>query len=459
MTTINPTNINKGRFWIDGPQTNALVSDVFIFITGGFHLAVSLGWSYTVYSLHFYYCWFIGVAIGCILAPLLINWKRRRLFIVSPILLVNLSAILTASVYYSTNTLIAARYLSGIAIGLTSVSFIMHASEIASEHSRGYCLCLEQVGLVGGAYVQMLYTGYWGSDVDFSPYCLQGIFCVVFGVIALLLTFTSIDSPILHLRNGDEPVALNCIVRLYRPPIMTNEKQVIFNKLKTYVDMNESMSLRQCFMQSLVPLLRILPYRCMLSFIFALPIVDAFKWSEGVSTAGSLVNWPPSIYGILSSLGVMVTFATIEAIGRKAVSLFSLLCVGGMTIGVGIIFNETMALINSTKMATACSLLMIAQIFGGIFAPSTTVYLGEAFPLRLKRYFIAFVVLVQYMVDLIIVCTFTFSPNNMFVYCLVTGLIICVACIIFAFTMPETRKNTLMEAQQQFSYGLHLRFY
>lgn len=459
MATINPTYINKSRFWIDGIQTIALVSDVFIFITGGFHLAVSVGWSYIVYSLHFYYCWFIGVAIGCILAPLLINWKRRRLFIFSPILLVIVSAIVTISACNNTNALIAARYLNGIAIGLTTVSFIMHASEIASEHSRGYCLCLEQIGLACGAYVQMLYTGYWSSEVDFNPYCLQGIFCIVFGVIALMFTFTSIDSPVLHLRHGDEPEALNCIVRLYRPPVMSNAKQVIFNKLKEYVTMNESMSLGQCFMQSLGPLLRILPYRCMLSFIVALPIVETFQWSEGVSTAGSVINWPPSLYGLLSALGVLVTFSIIEAIGRKAVSLFSLLCAAGMTIGVGIIFNDTIALINSTKMATACALLMIAQLFGGIFAPSTTVYMGEAFPLRLKRYFIAFTVLVQYMVDLIIVCTFTFSPDNVFVYCLVTGVLMCVACLIFAFTMPETRKTTLLETQQLFSYGLHLRFY
>lgn len=373
--------------------------------------------------------------------------------------MVNVSAIVTLAAYYNTKALIAARYLNGIAIGLTTVSFIMHASEIASEHFRGFCLCLEQIGLAGGAYVQILYTALWSSDMDFNPYCLQGIFCIVFGVIALVLTFTSIDSPVLHLRRGDEPEALNCIVRLYRPPVMTNEKQVIFNKLKEYVAMNESISLEQCFLQSLSPLLRILPYRCMLSFIVALPIVIAFTWSEGVSTAGSVVNWPPILYGFLGFLGVLVEFTIIETIGRKAVSLFALFCAGGMTIGVGIIFNDALALINSTKMATACALLMIAQIFGGIFAPSATVYLGEAYPLRLKRYFIAFTVLAQYMVDLIIVCTFTFTPNNVFVYCLVTGVIMCVACLIFAFTMPETRKTTLQEAQQQFSYGLHLRFY
>ncbi|XP_011187714.2 uncharacterized protein LOC105215476 [Zeugodacus cucurbitae] len=459
MATINPVNMNKSRSWVDGPQSLALLSDIFIFITGGFHLAVSVGWSYFAYSLHFKFCWFIGVAIGCILAPLLINWKRRRLFIFSPILLVNVSAIVTLSAYYNTKALIAARYLNGIAIGLTTVSYVMHASEIASEHFRGYCLCLEQLGLAAGAYVQILYTGLWSSDMDFNPYCLQGIFCIIFGVLALVLTFTSIDSPVLHLRRGDEPEALSCIVRLYRPTVMTNEKQVIFNKLKEYVAMNEAMSLEQCFLQSVSPLLRILPYRCMLSFIVALPIAVAFILSEEVSTAGTFVNWPPVLYGFLGFLGAVVSFAIIEGIGRKAVSLFSLLCAGGMTIGVGIIFYDTMALINSTKMATACALLMIAQIFGGIFAPSTTVYMGEAFPLRLKRYFIAFTVLAQYMVDLIIVCTFTFTPENMFVYCLVTGVIMCVACLIFTVTMPETRKTTLQEAQQQFSYGLHLRFY
>ncbi|XP_004525913.1 high-affinity glucose transporter HXT2 [Ceratitis capitata] len=459
MATINPVLTGKNRSWVNAPQSIALVSDAFIFITGGFNLAISVGWTYEIVDLHLSICWFNGVAIGAVLAPLLTNWKRRRFSIFSPILLVNVSAIINMAGYYNTDALIAARYLNGIGIGLTTVSFIIHASEIASEHYRGYCMALEQIGLYGGAYVQIICTSYWSSGVDINIYCLQGIFSIIFGVIALAVTFTSIDSPIQHLRRGDEPEALNCVVRLYRPPIMTNEKQVIFNKLKEYVAMNESMSLWKSFIGSLIPLLKVLCYRCMLSFIIAFPITLTLQWSESIGTAGSLVNWPPTLYGLIGCIGVLVAFTTLDPIGRKAVSLFSLLCVAGMYIGVGVIFNDPNSLFNSTKMATACALLMISNIFGGIFAPSTTLYLGEAFPLYWKSYFIAFTVIVQYVVDLIIVCTFTFTSNNVFVFCIATGVIMFIGCLVFAVTMPETRKNTLKETQEQFAYALHLRFY
>ncbi|XP_053947772.1 arabinose-proton symporter-like [Anastrepha ludens] len=457
MATINYVD-SPGQFWTNQPQSNSLVSDVFVFLTGGFHLAVSVGWSFYAYDLHFKICWFIGIAIGCVLAALLINWTRRRLFIVSPTLLVNVSAIVTIAACENTIALIAARYLNGIAIGLTTVSFIIHASEIASEYHRGFCLSLEQIGLIAGAYIQILYTALWSEELEFNPYCLQGIFCIVFGVVALALSYTSIESPVLHLRQGDEPEALNCVVRLYRPNIMSNSKQAIFDKLKEYVTINESISSKKSLLWSLSPLLRVLVYRSMLSFIVALPITQALILSERISNVISIVNWPPILYGLLAAMGALVGWATMDAIGRKAVSLFSLLCVAGMTIGVGIIFHNPLWVADSTKMAIACALLMIAQIFGGIFAPSTTVYLGEAFPLQWKRFFIALTVIVQYMVDLIIVCTFTFTTHNEFVFCITAGVIMFVGVVVFSFTMPETRKTTLKEAQEQFSYELHLEF-
>ncbi|XP_036320295.1 arabinose-proton symporter-like [Rhagoletis pomonella] len=458
MTTINSIE-NRGRFSTDLPQSNALLSEVFVFITGGFHLAVSVGWSFIAFNLHFQVCWFIGIAIGCVLAPLLALWKYKRLIIFSPILMVNVSAIVSITASSNTTALIAARYLNGIAIGLITVSFIADGSEIASEYHRSFCLALEQLALAIGAFIQIIYTATWREDTDFNPYCLQGIFCIVFGIIATALTFTSIDSPVLQLRRGDEPEALNCVIRLYRPTIMNNSKQAIFNKLKEYVAMNESMSPGMSFLGSLSPLIRLLVYRTMLSFIVALPITKALNWSADISVGGLNVNWPPILYGFLTLLGVVVGTVTNYAIGRKAVSLISLLCVAGLTIGVGVIFHDSTWLIDSTQMAIACTLLMIAQIFGGIFAPSTTIYLGEAFPLQWKRCFIAFTVFVQYMVDLIIVCTFTFDGYNEYIFCISAGVIMFAGVVFLSITIPETRKATLREAQEKFSYALHLEFY
>ncbi|XP_067642099.1 major myo-inositol transporter IolT-like [Eurosta solidaginis] len=441
---------SHSRFLVDRPQTLAVISDFFIFLTGGLNLAVSVGWSKAEYTLHFRICWYIGVAIGALIAPPLVQWKRKRIFVILPNLLVAASAIIAVSGYQYLSILIASRYIDGICIGLTTVSFITHVSEITSEHRRGFCLAFEQMALAVGIYVQMLYTALWISGTNFSPNLLMGLCNLFFGCVAAFVSYTQVDSPIQHLRNGDETSAIACINILYQPSILNENKEATLTEMKLYVAVNDAMSLEESFMKGLVPLIKMLIYRSMLSFMISLPIMLALN-NSGFISAPNVINWHPILYGFLAVLGTVVASTTLGGLGRKWLSLLALLVTGGMFIGVGILYDDSSNLTNATKMSIVCALLMSAQFLSGIFAPSTTVYLGEAFPLKVKPYFIGICVIVQNMVGLIIVCIFHYKAHTEFIFCITTGVLMVVFAIAFCFTLPETRKTNLREAQEQFA--------
>uniref|UniRef100_A0A0K8VEN3 Major facilitator superfamily (MFS) profile domain-containing protein n=2 Tax=Bactrocera latifrons TaxID=174628 RepID=A0A0K8VEN3_BACLA len=444
--------------WVDRPQTLAVLSDFFIFMTGGMNLAVSVGWSKSEYTLQFRICWYIGVAIGAFIAPPLVQWKRKRLYIILPNLLVAASAIVAVSGYQYLGILIASRYLDGICIGLATVSFITHVSEISSEHRRGFCLAFEQIGLAIGVYVQMLYTALWIKGTNFSPNLLMGLCNLFFGCMAAFLSYTQKDSAVFHMRKGDETSAIECVNVLYQPPILTENKQIAITDIKMYVAMNDSMSVGKSFALGLVPLIKMTIYRSMLSFIISLPIMLALN-NGGIISAPNVINWHPILYGFLGLLGPVVASTTLGGIGHKWLSLFTLLVAGSMFLGVGIVYHENASFSNEVKMSMVVAMLMIAQFLGGIFAPSTTVFLGEAFPLKVKPYFIAFCIIVQNMVGLIIVCTYNYSLFHEYVYCVTVGVIMMFFAIVFCFMLPETRAMKLREAQEQFAYLFNFKVY
>ncbi|XP_011204813.2 uncharacterized protein LOC105227266 [Bactrocera dorsalis] len=444
--------------WVDRPQTLAVLSDFFIFMTGGMNLAVSVGWSKSEYTLQFRICWYIGVAIGAFIAPPLVQWKRKRLYIILPNLLVAASAIVAVSGYQYLGVLIASRYLDGICIGLATVSFITHVSEISSEHRRGFCLAFEQIGLAIGVYVQMLYTALWIPGTNFSPNLLMGLCNLFFGCMAAFLTYTQKDSAVFHMRKGDETGAIECLNVLYQPPILTENKQIAITDIKMYVAMNDSMSVGKSFALGLVPLIKMTIYRSMLSFIISLPIMLALN-NGGIVSAPNVINWHPILYGFLGLLGPVVASTTLGGIGHKWLSLFTLLVAGGMFLGVGIAYHVDASFSDEVKMSMVVAMLMVAQFLGGIFAPSTTVFLGEAFPLKVKPYFIAFCIIVQNMVGLIIVCTYNYSLFHEYVYCVTVGVIMMFFAIVFCFMLPETREMKLREAQEQFAYFFNFKVY
>ncbi|XP_067635831.1 uncharacterized protein [Eurosta solidaginis] len=286
MATGNNLERNIGRYWIDKPQSLALTPGFFV------HIFISY-----VGAIFFKISWFIGVFTSCVLAAVLINRSRRRYILISPISLVNVSAIISIAASWNESALITSRNLNGIAIVLTTVSFVIHGSEIASKYHRGLCLSLEKLCLTSGASIQIISTENLNDNSEFNPFCMQDILCLIFGVFAVITIFTkctTIDSPVQNLLK----------VQLYRPPIMNNNKEAIF---KEHVVMNEPMTRTKSFISGLSPLARLLAYRSMLAFIRGLPLTDAFTIAVEIGVGRTSDNWARIVtydHGSVNKMGL-----------------------------------------------------------------------------------------------------------------------------------------------------------
>uniref|UniRef100_W8C4K9 Solute carrier family 2, facilitated glucose transporter member 1 n=1 Tax=Ceratitis capitata TaxID=7213 RepID=W8C4K9_CERCA len=444
-------------FWADRPQTIAVIPDAFIFLTSGMNLALSLGWYYNSVSSHFQFAWFVGIIIGALLSAGLTQILIKRYFVLLSSFLVVVAGILYTACPYESTVLLVARYLNGIGTGLITVPFIVHCSEISATAKRGFTLGLEQLCVALGIFIQVTYIALWDINNSVSPTRVHGIFCLGFGLGALGLAYLVIESPVYYVRQANDAEALNSLTCLQLPTILTEEKKLLLQVHKDYVTMNEYIGRGDSFINGLGPLLRMIFYRGLLAFTFSLPYSMQLYFSTAMGVSNDS-QWTSPFYAAIRILGVLAAISMFDIIGRKLIGLIGLLVMGGLGIGIAVIFAYMENWVQENPMRLACVLLLVFQLFAGLYAPTTTVYLGEAFPMIVKPYFVALCVCVECTVHIVVICTFTFNLHEIYVFNTFTYALVFACFLLFLFTIPETKLTTLNDAQERFRAWIHIKF-
>uniref|UniRef100_A0A0K8VYX0 Hexose transporter 2 n=1 Tax=Bactrocera latifrons TaxID=174628 RepID=A0A0K8VYX0_BACLA len=441
-------------FWEDRPQMYAVLPDAFIFLTAGMNLAFSLGYYYNPATTHFLFSWLVGVIIGALLSAYLVQFLIKRYFVLISSFLVVVAGILYTAFPFDDIVLLAARYINGIGTGLITVSFIVHDSEISVKRKRGFALGLEQLCISLGVFIQATYISLWNADSTFSPMRVHGIFCLGFGLGALGLAYLVIESPIFYIRRTNDAQALDSLTCLQLPVVLSDEKKLLLGEHKNYVLLNEYFGTGNSFVRGLAPLLKMIFYRAALAFSFSLPYNNQlyFATSMGMSD-----QWTSAVYTALRFLGVCTAISMLDMIGRKVVGMLGLLVMGGIGIGIAVIFAYLSNWVQTDQMRLVCVLLLIFHYFAGLYAPTTSVYLGESFPLLVKPYFIAFCICVECMVHSIVICTFKFELHPIYVFNTFTYVFMFFCFLLFVITIPETKLTTLNEAQERFRLWINLK--
>ncbi|XP_061386639.1 uncharacterized protein LOC133321569 [Musca vetustissima] len=449
---VTAAPIQANTRWRNRPQTNATAAAGIIFVSGGANLAYSTGWSpvASLFGDHYLYSWFIAVIIGCIISIPLRKFVAQRLILAISTLLILISGIIFASDPGNYDSLMAGRYLNGIAIGLATVPFLMNASEIADIQYRGVCVSIEQYSFSLGIAVQMIYVSNWNEQVDFPANRLHGILDIIYAIFAALSLVSVVDSPVDILRKGNENAALETLARLRRPQGVTTETQRLLNEYKAYVREEEHLTWMQSFERGLVPLVKVLFIRSMmLAFCMSLPL----NWSILYSIQTTYGTWVPTVSGIFRILGGIVAVGMVDNANRKIPSVFSMLIIGCFLIGLGSLFQSYSNVFNYDDMNSAMYLYLFLQLFAGFFVPYTSIYVSEAFPLRAKPILMAVVVIVEQIIHIIFIET---VGNNLGDNLMTQGIITVVVFLFLGVAMPETRNTTLTEAQIRFRKLLNL---
>ncbi|XP_073832442.1 glucose transporter GlcP-like [Musca autumnalis] len=450
---VAPAPIQANTRWRNRPQTNATAAAGFIFVSGGANLALSVGWtegSIFGSTEHFLYSWFIAVIIGTVLSIPLRHFVTKKIIMAISALLILISGIIFASdpLYY--DSLMAARYLNGIAIGLATIPFLMNASEIADVQYRGVCVSLEQYSFSLGIAIQMIYASNWTQTEDFPANRLHGILDIFWAVIAGIYLVAEIESPVDLIRKGNEAAALETLGRLRRPQGVTTETQLLLNEYKTYVREEESLTFAQSLQRGLVPLVKILFFRSMmLVFCISIPLNMSIQYSS----LATYSIWVPTVSGVFRVLGGIFAMGMVDNSNRKIPSIFSMLIVGCFIIGLGSLFMPISNITNYDDMNSAMYLYLFLQLFAGFFVPYTSVYASEAFPLKAKPILLATVIIVEQILHIILITTLTVHIGDNL---MTQGIIAVVAFLALAVSMPETRYTSLTEAQLRFRKLINL---
>lgn len=441
-------------FWEDRPQTIAVIPDAFIFLTSGMNLALSMGYYCNPVTSHFLFSWLVGVIIGALFSAYLVKVLIKRYFVLLSSFLVVVAGILYTACPYDNMALLAARYINGIATGLITVPFIVHCSEISATRKRGIELGLEQLCITLGVFIQATYISLWNAGNTFSPLRIHGIFCLGFGLGALGLAYLVIESPIFYIRRANDAQAMNSLTCLQLPTVLSDEKKLLLEEHKNYVMLNEYFGTSNSFLRGLAPLLRMTFYRAALAFSFSLPYNNQLYFVMYMGVGG---QWTGPVFTALRFLGACTAVSMLDMIGRKIVGLMGLLVMGGIGIGIAVIFAYFSNWRQEDQMRLACVLLLIFQYFAGLYAPTTSVYLGEAFPMLMKPFLITFCICVECVVHIIVICTFKFDVYPIFVFNTFTYVLMFFCFLLFLITIPETKLTTLSEAQERFRLWINLK--
>ncbi|XP_073832443.1 facilitated trehalose transporter Tret1-like [Musca autumnalis] len=436
------------------PNSMSIAAGGIIFLSAGMNMALGLGWyrySLLNSATHFCYSWFIGVIIGSILSAPLINFMPKRFILSLSTFLILIEGILFTCAPHRYGTLLAGRYFNGIGIGLAIVPYLINASEISANSNRGSCLATEQYSVSIGIALQMLYSSLWSFTVDFPINCLHGIIDIMFAVVAGVFLFYFIESPIGYIRKGEDGLALETMARLRKPQGVTGEVRSLFEQHKAYVREQDNLSMQQSLHKGILPLAKMIFYRSlMLAFCYSLPLNYALQFSIVMNGR----TWAPAVAGGCRFLGSLVAICVVDYVDRKIISIMSAIIVGGLMVGLGLIFRNNANILIATDMNTAMVLCIVMQLFAGFFAPYSSMYLGEAFPLRTKPYLMDACVIIEQILHIVLIEAYTLNMGtNLFVQ----GIIIMVVFLLLGLTMPETRKTSLAEAQRRFRKWLYIK--
>ncbi|KAH8321992.1 hypothetical protein KR074_007757 [Drosophila pseudoananassae] len=446
------TASNTGR-WATSGQAFSGTAATLLFIYGGMDMAQGLGWSLneSVFNstLEFQYSWFIGVIIGAVVSALTVSFLPKMIFYGLGGVMNLIDAIIFVSAPYQYESILAARYVGGVGIGLITVPFLIHAAEVASSSNRGSCCAMEQYGLALGIAIQVIYDAEWNTSLDMTINRVHGIFGIVFSACALGSVAVNSESPIFYIRQNQESKARDSIKRLMGAYWTREAGDQAYEEAKLYVVEGSSQGYGEQFGESMMPFLKLLLFRCFVAFTFSMPLSQSMQYST-TFVYFTVDAWPPIIFAILRLIGALITIGVLDTVGRKFSALLGLLCMAGLMLGMAGVYGDYSHVYDYYFMWQVCRLGMAFQFFAGFFVCSSSAYLGEAFPMRVKPFLIGLIVCLEQVIHIIVIVTYSSSAAYYYRYYVAVGIILAVGVVVFAAIMPETRGMTLRQAGARF---------
>lgn len=402
--------------------------------------------------------WIVSaMMLGATFGALLAGWMssalgRKRSLILAAILFV--AGSLLCGFAWSPDTLIAARVVLGLAIGVATFTAPLYLAEVAPEYIRGAMISLYQLMITIGILVAFL------SDTAFS---YSGNWRWMLGIIAipgalfLLGVLFLPDSPRWLMMKQRDAEALDVLQRLRgNPEIVEREASDIREQLRTpqrgwHMFLENGNFRRSVGLGILLQLMQ--QFTGMNVVMYYAPRI--FQ-DMGYDTTAQM--WFTAIVGLTNVLATFIAIGLIDRWGRKPI-LYTGFAI--MAVGLGVVGSMMGGGTHSHGMQlfTVCMLLVFIVGFAMSAGPLIWTLCSEVQPLKGRDFGIGCSTMTNWIANMIVGFTFltllnSFGHTNTF--WLYAGLNAFFIVLTF-WLVPETKGITLEQIERNLMSGKRLR--
>jgi sugar porter (SP) family MFS transporter len=390
----------------------------------------------------------MGAAAGGVLADRL---GRRRLSIVTAIVFCLGAA--GAALAPDTASLIIARVVAGVAIGVASFVSPLYISEIAPVDIRGKLVSINQVALTSGIVVSYLIDYAFAPSQDWRwMFALAVIPAAAFGIGLFFIP----DSPRWLAGRGHMDQARAVLKKIRSPEQMESEvKEIQSSVSQQKGDWSELFSklLRSAMIVG-IGLAIAQQITGINTVIYYAPTI--FKFA-GLSSASAAILASVGV-GVINVVLTVVAMQLIDRVGRRPLLLISL---AGMALSLFVLGGAF--LLPQFKSVLGWIAVGSLMTYVGFFAvglgPVFWLILSEIYPLRIRGRAMSVGTAANWLSNLIVALTFLTltkvigKPGTFWLYAAVT-----VGAWFFAwFLVPETKGKTLEQIEAHWRAGKHPR--
>jgi sugar porter (SP) family MFS transporter len=389
----------------------------------------------------------MGCLIGALFTGYFADKYGRKKVIITTAVLYIISAI-GCALAGSSAMLIIFRFLSGLAVGATSVAGPMYISEISPAHNRGKLVSMNQFAITFGILLAYI------ADyllLGFGENSWRYMFAVpaIFGTAYLIFLLTSLpESPRWLLSENRKEEAVNVMKKIGGQQLIDDElpemgRVLLIDKDKRRIHLGEIFKGKTGKIVIIGTLLA--AFQQITGINAVIMYAPEIFQSSGSAKVDSMML--SVIVGLVNFFMTIVALWLVDKKGRKTLLLWG---AAGMTISLGYLCFEFAKPVQN-GVGVLIALLVYISFFAASFAPVMWVIISEIYPNRIKGVAMSFSTAVSWL------CVFLavyFAPviqgtlglNYLFG---MFGVFSVFAFVFVKIWIPETKGKTLEEIQTQ----------
>ena len=404
-----------------------------------------------------------GALFGTFLSGFLSNkYGRKSAMLLSTILFI--IGALQCAFATSSNMLIAARFVFGLAIGMTVFITPLYISEIAPQKVRGALISGYQLMMAFGLLIAFLSNTFFATTFSFAGVAgghwrLMLGFVALPALIILPLMLLLPESPRWLFLKGfqDRSVAIFKKIGLSQEEILHETNEIKTNLKKKQNGLQLLLTNRN-FRRAVflgVSLQVIQQFTGINIVMYYAPRI--FKIAGFATTAEQL--WGTVIIGAIVIVSAIIAIVFVDRLGRKPIMYFGLTIIAASLLTVGFLFNKNLEQSPQLGHYAIGALLLFILAYGMSAGPLIWVLCSEIFPLAGRDLGVTFSTAANWISNAIVGGTFLtlldkLGNGNTFLF---YGTIQIFFLLFFICFVPETKGISLEKIESNLMEGLPLR--